>query len=943
MTEEVIFCFSDLVAIFHRYKKWMIGVGLLCASVSFSLMMLKAPKYEATGSFIDSSTKKESSGGLKDLLVSLDAKSDSSKGIMLSKAVIKDVSKKLGLQFCCAEKKRNIFLRVLRRYRDNWYVQTNKSLSDLDQFRFANGSYEKEIPLNLYLRFSDKDSFEVLSSEKKLLAKGRVHVPVKLQDVEFTLVNVPKTYRKKYLYTLSVTPFNFIYGSIKSSITIKADKDDQRMLHISYKDRDRYLAKNIVNTLMESYQQYLITQNEKFAKAQLTYLQKRKEEISEQFDHSLDLYCEFLKKNLSETGFLGLEEQSEILIKPQASFANRLFQNDLEESRLDKWKGQFITDGTFSSEISLVYQEINKLKQDKDALEIALNSKESLDIAAMENHLQQLEQLRGDQQNLVSLINSVEQGKPISKKNAFLTDKPRNLVFLWLDKLQEGSETDSIKKDLVSYLKNYTRVLSLKEKILSERVKHSEKTWQDFEGIDLDSAMGLYVNYNKKLDDVQAELEHFTHVLTQLNDESFDISSLSSVLRDGISQNLLVKAGDCCFKLNDRQNLSEKDIVRIKDDLKLIRTFLKGHIKELRHVKEIQQNIFKDKIHALQMVTLDRVNQKISILNHRVQDFIQARKVDLFQENSLIRTKMEELKGKMVHLPTKWKLEKKLTLDADIAIKMIQSLTTLTESKTISHNLDLINSNTLDFASLPYRAEKKNIIVWLIAAFVLGCFLAFSYKFFLFFQRGFLASLDNLKALQQNALGEVSRQLDDPNLEYIQDSDLETLRNISYFIGTDKPNIVSIIGGKGPDFSHGLATILGKIGKKVLVIDCDFHSNFPSKESTGLLQFIEGKKGKHIKNAGCYDFMESGGKTRFGYEILRSSSFKQLIEQIKEKYDIIILFTRMTAQFVEAKAYLDISDKMIVTFEEETLQNLQPFFNKENIGFVKVLSPILRK
>ena len=86
-----------------------------------------------------------------------------------------------------------------------------------------------------------------------------------------------------------------------------------------------------------------------------------------------------------------------------------------------------------------------------------------------------------------------------------------------------------------------------------------------------------------------------------------------------------------------------------------------------------------------------------------------------------------------------------------------------------------------------------------------------------------------------------------------------------------------------------------------------------------------------------YDFLPSGVTSRYGTEILRSLSFHQFIKELKEKYDIVIAYGKASPTSAEATAYLQFSDKLVVSFIDETVQKLSAFFQKESmVGFLKV-------
>ena len=281
-----------------------------------------------------------------------------------------------------------------------------------------------------------------------------------------------------------------------------------------------------------------------------------------------------------------------------------------------------------------------------------------------------------------------------------------------------------------------------------------------------------------------------------------------------------------------------------------------------------------------------------------------------------------------------------MDLQSDAALKMIQSLTNLIESKTIEYHLKQIASKPIEMAELPKNPNSKRGIFIFIVTFIAGLIIAFLYFFIRALSQGFMATLDNLNAIKEITLGEISYACDGPNVEYIQDNDLEVLRNIIQFsepLLEKSCKVLSLIGNKGPNYAYCLSGLIGKIGKKVLLLELNFQT-IQSDKGIGMAQYIdESLKELPIQKLHDYDFISTGITSRYGTEILRSLSFQQFLKKIKEKYDIIIAYGKTSPTSAEATSYLQFSDKIVVSFIDETVQKLSAFFQRESmVGFLKV-------
>lgn len=134
---------------------------------------------------------------------------------------------------------------------------------------------------------------------------------------------------------------------------------------------------------------------------------------------------------------------------------------------------------------------------------------------------------------------------------------------------------------------------------------------------------------------------------------------------------------------------------------------------------------------------------------------------------------------------------------------------------------------------------------------------------------------------------------------------LRSLRTSLHFAMMEaKNNIIAISGpspGVGKSFiSVNLATVLAQSGKKVLIIDADMRkgylqTQFGMKWDDGLSDYLSGRlnleqvtKTSQVKDL---DVITRGQIPPNPSELLMHSNFTKLVEQVKEKYDIVIIDT----------------------------------------------------
>jgi tyrosine-protein kinase Etk/Wzc len=955
---------SDVCNLFFRNWKKIVFISFLFSSLFFFFLLSSPVKYEVKASFNEGSFKEEASS-YKDLLEMKISpiKTSGASSVMLSRKILKPITEKLGLQI--EEKKgsffKNIFSNLLK-----------KNLKE-EGFSFTNVTYLKEEPLIFKICFLSNEEFQVFINKK--IFKGEVNKPLIFPAGVFTLKNISKKLKINTSYTFSLRPLEKVIYELEKNIKIFPKKENKNLLSLSLKTQNRFLGADILNEIMFEYQKYLKSENEQFAKEQFSYLHERQNEISKKLYSSLDEYSSYLTKNLSSKGFMTLDAELNTFLVPHNEYTSKLFSLELELKRLNSAGENFpcIVDDSFSAKelqkistsasflknerdlISLsmlekkkenyfekdlqnldqkiknIDFEINNLKRDDDLnrflngsseelknlaskKNIYANEKKSLLVSEEEinwhaNREIDLEKLKNEKDQTLKIIKEINDNSFVSKENEnFL------LIKSW-PKTLNTLENNEKKKDLLHYLNYHLHLLDLKQNILKENFFPIEK---EFEGIDLETAKDLFVKYNLETDKINLSIGELQHLKEKLLNEDFQISSLSLVLSDSVSSEIISKAGALNLEVQDKKNRSEKDISRLKEELDLQKKFLFFHLQEMVELKNINLSLVKEKLQMLKKVILFNLNQKISILNTEGKDFIDTRVKNLEVEKNLLLEKMQDLRLKMVDLPERWKLEKQLELKMDMGLNIVKTTANLLESKTIQHHLEQIQSKPLDLAvPLASVCNFKSPFIFFLS-FFLSTLLMFSFYFIKTSIIGFPVSLEMLKIANFQVCGSISKKI---SLEKIERFDLETLRNIVSF-NDPFHNILALIGNNGPNYSFNLASLLSKKGKKSLIVNCD-----PEEDKVGFFQFLEKKLSNiPIEKKENFDLLIAGKASLFASEMLGSQDFMNLIKEVSSKYDTIIMYSSSKPILSEAKSFLTSSNKIVVTINGETMEELTPYF-----------------
>jgi len=922
--DERIFTLNDVRRLFRLKRKKILSAALIGALLSFGFFLLKAPKYTIEATFKEGVEKSGGEGGaLSEFLSGTSFRGTQPQAIALMKSyrVLKPLVERLGLN-ATVPRNGGILSKVYRRVRDNFLAEWGLPLPDLDPFVLENVHYEGEEKIALRIQFSDESHFALLNKSYSLGQE------VRLPEVSFTLVKAPKNLRFNRPYVVRIQSWHKVAKGLRAQLHIVSEKGNKSIYDLTLHHRDRYLGMRILNELMTEYQRYLKNDHDQVATEQLSYLTMRQDQIFQNLSNVFDEHASYMKRNLGENGFAGHSEESQTLMSPHRQMMDKVIGIDVELGRLDQLEkeGRLAApadEGPFSRRLLDITRSIGDLRQQRDLLELSLKQRKSLDEDKLEERQGELREVRARQMAAKELLAAFEKGRDVPQNFSF---NPERSLAAWADRLKES--LDEEREDFADYLDNHIRILSVQEKMLQERFFYGDSRPNQFEGIDLPTVRTLFVEYNNKLDHCEAAMRHYAQLQGEIDQENFHISSLSSVLNDPLSQNLIAQAAQVGLQLKDEKHHSAKEGERWEEELVLQKQILKDHLKQLFKVEELNTSLIQEKIIHLQKVSLDCIHRQISVLNEQASDGIKERRNALVQEKQLLERKMGDLRVQAsIGLPEKLRQEKWLDLKTDMGTKMMEALTELVESKTINHHLHHIESKPLDAAVLPLLPKPPG----LFSMAFLGAF-GTGFGFFLIqllrtILKGFPSSLDKLRAMRFPILGEISGLCDGPGSA--EGSDLELLRQIGLF--SEKPpqaKVISLLAGRGPDYSHALAENIARRSQRALIIRCDFSAKYRESDRPGLLQIWKGEISEFpIRNKGGYDVITAGGYTPYGLEVIQSAPFQQLLDQMKQKYDVVLLVFRSPLNTAESLAALRLCDKAVVTASEESTDLLTPFAN----------------
>lgn len=957
--QEPIVTLSDLLNLCRRFKKQIL-TSTICFSTFASLYTLTNPVYYwAEGMFRD---KGSTSAGMSDsfsaaLVVSKmggASLENEATTTMKSRTLLVEVAKRLHMNGNIAEVNPLMIKWVyLPRILDNIYVEYRLFTNPFNLFfpdaqravSLENIEYKGEEPYGgIVVQMLSEENFEIKDPRQGMF-EGKIGEPVKTDRYSFTLVKKNKESISGKHYSIGLTPLEMQANTLGNYLNIKADKEDKTLVRIGCTTPDRNMTAKVINTLMEVYQDFKKDESKRIAEAQLEYLAERHTQLNGLLGVMMTEHAQNISKDLLKIGFPNAQTAIDFLANNQSQHQQRLLTIDLEMKRLEQAKSQgysffdYYTPHGDPGIINSITGEIRELKKQSDNLQLTLQQSPELDpeeqkrtIAKYVTELDQIAAISDAAQTLLVQVKDNQIPETINP----LLDNSKYLIKSWWLQLQEASpyERDKIRGQFVAYMEQLIRLFDVHFHSLEERLTRHQNPQVEFEGVDLVSARELYISYSKLVHELEAQAMQHQYVLGEMQNPEFEITSLSTLLNDAVSHDMITQTSKLILQLKETHSRSAREQQRIREEIEVKKGFLAMHLKNAGQLLSLRQNLMREKIHSLQDTTLGLLQQQISLLERHLADYLTQRIKDLHQEREVLIQHQRDLNSQMVTLPTKLSEEKIIDQQLRINTGVAEEVSRLIESKNLASNLEVNRSVPVEVAVPPIRPKSPRLLFFAIFGAFLGFFFNMTYLVARTMMRGMPVSRDNLRASGYNVAGALTPDFDYSSQQPMRDTDLETIRNITTFLPMDKKNhSLFICEGKGPNFSCSIGQLLAKRKLKVILVHLSFTEG--AKQEDGLLQYLQGETShpKIVKGPN-YDEIMAGGVTRFSNELIASQQFLTLMDELIKEYDWVIGVSKGRSVSAETKDLLPLFDYAVLAMSDETIQELLPAIEMNNATFI---------
>lgn len=461
---------------------------------------------------------------------------------------------------------------------------------------------------------------------------------------------------------------------------------------------------------------------------------------------------------------------------------------------------------------------------------------------------------------------------------------------------------------------------------------------KQFDGIDSETAKILYSTCCQELHEIEGEIAQNHAIISEVQQPSFEISSLSRILKDKASQNIVSSANQISIALNDQHNRTAREIERLEKDLSLQKNFLATHLEQTNERLGIRYELLKMQTYAIHQAMGDLLSEKISIGEKHLSDHLSASIDMLKQEEKIIKQQQQELQQQLKKLPQQWASEKLVDLHLQANSLILQQIGNLIETKNIADNLETSLSAPFDRAIPPVQPNSPHLLLFMLLGAFFGAFGTFAGLLASSAAVGIHASKENLMSSGQHVSGEFPAKFDP-----CSEKNLPILRRLASFLCAKEQvsNLVLLLLGNCGDYSGRLAALLAKRGQKVLVIPITFDVTSSTDEGPGLLQYFEDDQVslKIVKRAD-YDLLLTGGITAYGSELLDSAAFNRLLQRFQAEYTWIILVSKELPLSAEGLSLFQNYSNIAISLKEEKLHELQNHFfeaskmKKKNITYL---------
>jgi hypothetical protein len=752
-----------------RHKRWWF-IAFVGACVGLLSALAKEAEYIVEATFKEAAMQSDSSSThlLKTLFKtpgSLDLGTPALT-VMKSRQFLKKIIEKSGLQGEVVEQ--SVHQKIIRKI---------KGCQEAAPLSVAFVKYSGKECKKFYVELLGDQLLKITAFNSSLCLIQHHLKPLHVQGAE-VLLNVDVNQwvcGKKFL--LEVHPMQKVLERTIKKLKLKLRKGDSSLIELVYQDKDPYRGVLFLNSIMQAYKQYLVEENERIAKAQLVYLNKRQHEIATRLDETLQEHVKYLKETLGEKGFMSLHQELEIVENKKKKHQQRLMEIDLDIDKLSRVKKNkfFACHEQALGQEALSYQQrLLGLRQQQDTLDLGkfmrLHSFRSpvknfsINYLNLQPSCASTDLMEGKYVYQLPIISHLKnQLRGLYRKQEVVP-----LSTGVFHPIEEQQKVKLLKHQVATHLKksqekeslaHVLHLLDVKEGMLRYQLGEERTIPIEFQGIDLATTKRLHENYTHELDVCEKQTMECSEALKQIQEELFEPSGLIAFVEDSISQQLVKEMMQKLGACKQEKYFSEKDRLRLKQEISSKKQELKLHLTQKQQLAEQYRRGCENKLVLLQQVMSSLVNQEIVIVEKQIEQILEERLHVLMAEKHYVDDQLEKLQQEMQGIPQKWLIENKLQLQSDMNVSIMEGMAQLVESKNIEHHLVQVESKTMDEAYVPLKPQSAGILLGICLGGILTLGFCVGVSLFVKLYKGFPLAVEGMQCRGFKVAGVFSEDL----------------------------------------------------------------------------------------------------------------------------------------------------------------------------------------
>ena len=317
-------------------------------------------------------------------------------------------------------------------------------------------------------------------------------------------------------------------------------------------------------------------------------------------------------------------------------------------------------------------------------------------------------------------------------------------------------------------------------------------------------------------------------------------------------------------------------------------------------------------------------------------------------------------KGIVAGLPSKENTLRAYARDFKIVEELYVFLLERKEEASISYISALPNIKLLSYGVSSRFPIAPKVQITYLAALLLGLLVPFGILFLLKMLDSKINTRDDLEnglkgitVLGEMPFAENTEDLDDSGRGLIAESARVLRSGLSFQLKTDATNVIcvtSTIKGEGKSFvSYNLAQSYAALGKKVILVGADLrnpqlHKFLNQKrENIGLTTYLSNENFNDIDSlitkaakSGGLDYLLTGAIPPNPSELLMRSRTKELLDILKQSYDLIIIDSAPLLLVSDTTALLPLCDSVVYVTrsqysEKKTFSFILNMQQRENV------------